>query len=71
MTELGGTFQAEENKSMLLEALEEYSIEYAAADYEYSGGYEPMGIVDSGGYINGSGNSSYWLDQKHASFDIP
>ena len=58
MTGLGGIFQSEEKKSMLVEALEEYSVATAESSYKDPGEQAPMGIMASGVEMKRVGNES-------------
>ena len=60
--------QAEENKFMVAETMDEYALASAEATYENPGEQAPMGFVESGGKIQGSENTYLWMDQKRSSF---
>ena len=45
MARLGGSFQYEEYKSMISEALEGYTLAYVEAAYEDPGQHTPMGFI--------------------------
>ena len=49
---------------MVAETLEEYALDSVEAAYENSGEQAPMGFMASGGEIQGSENTSPWMDQK-------
>ena len=63
IADLVGSFQYEENNSMVAEALEEYTLAYAEVVDEVPGKHAPIGFMASGGVFN-DGNVSHWEDQK-------
>ena len=58
MASLGGSFQSEESNYMAAEAMEEYSLASAEAEYEDPGEHAPMGfIVSGGGFCDGNASN--------------
>ena len=52
---------------MLAEKMEEYELAYSEAPYKNPGTQAPMVFMASGGEIQGSENTSLWMDQKRSS----
>ena len=61
---LSSSFQSEENNSMVAEKTEEYPLASAEAACGNPQEQAPMGFMASGGEIQGSENTSPWMDQK-------
>ena len=63
----GSSFQYEESKSVMSEAMEEYALASEEATYEDPGQQAPMGFMAAGGGFCDE-NAYHWWDQKHPSF---
>ena len=53
---------------MVAGEIEYYALAFSEAAYENPGEQAPMGFMSSGGEIQGSENTSPWMDQKKSSF---
>ena len=61
MAVLGGIFKYVDNKSIIVEALEEYTLAYIEADYEYPGKHATMEFMASRREFCEARNSPLWL----------
>ena len=53
---------------MVAESMEEYALASVEAAYKNQGEQAPMRFMASGGEIQGSENTSPWMDRKFSSF---
>ena len=68
MAGLSNSFRFEEKNYMAAGRMEEYALASVEAAHENPKEQAPMGFMASGEKIQGSKNTSPWMDSRHSSF---